>query len=291
MSSIFNSDDFGLKIYNRFPPKYREDDVGQDYALRRYLQALSEGGFKHSIDEINGITSLIDPDRVDSKVLPILFKQYGLDIFNSIPEEYLRYLLPKLGEAWSKKGSFSVVEFITSSLSGIKTTAKVVYDEKNNPIVDVKLEMDYNIGDYFPEAVQFTRLLENFVPFYCDINMVYSYLFYESQILVGKEQDLYTIHDTKYEIGAFSSDRSFVKKGTSAVFGEALMGVSVLGTVSEVDTNEYHVVEERAESGNLFIPVDTCTNRSYNVLNSSFFTNGLYCYDLVTVGGTTEVVF
>ena len=121
MSNILNSEDFGLKIYNRFPPKYREDDVGQKYALKRYIESASEGGFKHAIDDVNGITNLIDPDKVSSTVLPTLFQQYGLEIFNGIPEEYLRYLLPKLGEAWSKKGSLSVIEFITSSLSGIKT--------------------------------------------------------------------------------------------------------------------------------------------------------------------------
>lgn len=206
MSSILNSDDFGLKIYNRFPPKYREDDVGQNYALKRYLQALSDGGFKYAIDEINGITTLIDPDKVDAKVLPVLFKQYGLDIFNGIPEEYLRYLLPKLGEAWSKKGSLSVVEFITSSLSGIKTSTEVNYDEKDNPIVNVRLEMDYNIGDYFPEAEQFTRLLENFVPFYCDVSMLYSYLFHETQVLVGKEDDYLSIIDIMNEKGFIPHD-------------------------------------------------------------------------------------
>ena len=42
MSNILNSKDFGLKIYNRFPPKYREDDVEQKYALKRYIQSLSE---------------------------------------------------------------------------------------------------------------------------------------------------------------------------------------------------------------------------------------------------------
>ena len=289
MSNILNSEDFGLKIYNRFPPKYREDDTLYNYSLKRYLQALSDGGFKYSIDEINGITSLIDPDNVDSKVLPILFQQYGLDIFNGIPEEYLRYLVPKLGEAWSKKGSLSVVEFITSSLSGIKTSTDVYYDENNNPIIDVKLEMDYNMGDYFPEAEQFTRLLNNFVPFYCDINMVYSYLFYESQILVGKEKVLETLF--LFPELESASIGLHIKSETSAVLGEALMGVSVLGTSLDVDTNEDLVVEKRVDSGSLLIPIDTSTNRSYNVLNSSFFTNGLYCYDLVTVGGTTEIVF
>ena len=202
MSNILNSEDFGLKIYNRFPPKYREDDVGQNFALKRYLQALADGGFKYSIDEINGITHLIDPDRVDARILPILYKQYGLDIFNGIPEEYLRYLLPKLGEAWSKKGSLSVIEFVTSSLSGIKTTTDVTYDDFNNPLIDVKLEMDYSIGDYFPDVEQFTRLLENFIPFYCDMNLIYSYLFYETQILRAKDDyDIMNILDHREEKG------------------------------------------------------------------------------------------
>ena len=177
MSNILNSEDFGLKIYNRFPPKYREDDAKENFALRNYLQVLSEGGFKYSIDEINGILNLIDPNNVDSKVLPMLFKQQGLEIFNGIPEQYLRYLLPKLGEAWSKKGSLSVLEFITSSLSGVKTSTEVIYEEgKEDPFVAVRLEMDYNIGDYFPEAEHFNRLLKNFVPFYCDVILLYSYL-------------------------------------------------------------------------------------------------------------------
>ena len=189
MSNILNSKDFGLKIYNRFPPKYREDDALNDYALMRYLEALSDGGFKHSIDDINGIINLIDADKVDSKVLPIMFKQYGLEIFNGIPEQYLRYLLPKLGETWSRKGSLSAVEFITSSLSGIKTTTNIAYDEKENPTVIVRLEMDYSLGDYFPDTEQFKRLLTNFVPFYSDVDMVYSYLFYESQVLNSKDND------------------------------------------------------------------------------------------------------
>lgn len=202
MSSILNSEDFGLKIYNRFPPKYREDDVSQKFALKRYLQSLSDGGFKYSIDEINGITHLIDPDKVQSEVLPILFKQYGLNIFNGIPEEYLRYLLPKLGEAWSKKGSLSVVEFITSSLSGIKTSTNVWYDEFNDPIIDVKLEMDYSLGDYFPDVKQFTRLLKNFIPFYCDMSLIYSYLFYETQVLRSKDDyNLFVIKDHREEKG------------------------------------------------------------------------------------------
>ena len=228
MSNILNSEDFGLKIYNRFPPKYREDDVGQNFALKRYLQALSDGGFKYSIDEINGIADLKDPDKVDSKVLPILFKQYGLDIFNGIPEEYLRYLLPKLGEAWTKKGSLSVIEFITSSITGVKTDTEVKFDSQENPLINVKFEMDYNLNGYFPESNQFMRLLENFVPFYCDLGLVYSYLFYENQILVGKDEEVFAnIHENKSEKGLLGLRKTPVYHGSS-VLNEIVLGDFIL---------------------------------------------------------------
>ena len=371
MSNILNSKDFGLKIYNRFPPKYREDDVEQKYALKRYIQSLSDGGFKYCIDEINGIIDLIDPYKTDSKVLPILFKQYGLEVFNGIPETYLRYLLPKLGEAWSKKGSLSVIEFITSSLSGIKTSTGISYDDSNNPIIDVKLEMDYNIGNYFPEVEQFNKLLTKFVPFYCDTNLIYSYLFYEEQVLRTKDIDcIDNITDIKDEIGqipytqrtnyyppqiglvnkvlnstfilneyfeaGYSSDyyedtiithtlesssilnefgetdkfldnikvpfseqlqlnfSEFSEEHPVMVCNESVnidRGVSTQDGGESADKFEDYIVENTTDYGSLSQPIDnSCTNRTYNMLNKSFYTNRIYGYDKVTVSGTTFVI-
>lgn len=402
MSNILNSNDFGLKIYNKFPPKYREDDIEQNFALKRYVEALSDGGFKHSIDEINGITHLIDPDKADAKVLSILFKQYGLEVFHGIPEEYLRYLLPRLGEAWAKKGSISVIEFVTSALSGTKASTNVTYDKMDNPIIEVKLEMDYSLSDYIPDAKQFTRLLGNFVPFYCDMNLIYSYLFYETQVLrtqdtgdvlnifdhreekgfipfssgrrqypqIGTEKrklnttlrlnELFTvdtepdhIEDTiKYvlkEKGSFDrrkshthfkpmlntgctlnnlltlseyvdtdwntdkiglipiNETSVVKpvvtltdktlvmynestglwsKGrkieNNAVLGEAVLGESVFATYNDyADIVEDKVTQNLVSFGNLGQPVDAHTNNQYNTLNSSFYLNGIHCYDII----------
>lgn len=291
MSSIFNGDDFGLKIYNRFPPKYREDDVGQNYALKRYLQSLSDGGFKYAIDEISGLTSIIDYSTVDAKVLPILFKQYGLEVFNGIPEEYLRYLLPRLGEAWSKKGSLSAIDFISSSIAGVKTSTEVTYDEQDNPNVAIRLEMDYTLGNYFPEVSQFLRLLENFVPFYCNLGILYSYFFQEQGYVKGVDTD----HDIKvsdiHEESTNFSLWSHINENSS-VFGRAVLGFAVMGvrdiTADEVENN---IVQEVQESTILTQPIDSFTNSGYNLLNGSFYTNAVYSYSVVTVGGNKEVLF
>ena len=242
MSNILSSEDFGLKLYNRFPPKYREDDIKENFALMRYLQVLSDGGFKYSINEINGLLNLLDPDKVDSKVLPILFKQYGLEIFNGIPEQYLRYLLPKLGEAWSKKGSLGVIEFITTSLSGIKTSTEINYDSDGNPSVGVRLEMDYNIGDYFPEVEHFNRILKNFVPFYCDVVLLYSYLFYESKVLKIVEDCTTHIQNKTDDKGLF---RLYIQKTPENSFlGYSLFGYSVFGNVGDKDIYDADIIKD-----------------------------------------------
>lgn len=291
-TNTLNSDDFGIKIYNRFPPKYREDDVGQNYSLRRYLESLSDGGFKYAIDDINGITTLIDPDKVDAKVLPILFKQYGLDIFNGIPEEYLRYLLPKLGEAWSKKGSLGVVEFITSSLSGVKVSTDIVYED-DTPTINVKLEMDYKLGDYFPDSNQFNRLLENFIPFYCDVAILYSYFFHDSQSIFIDSDYYDTLIDFSEENLSVSSIG--VQPENTSVLNLLVLGESVLGIGGENADKFYDIITENLEENinlvNSQFDFVALTNNSSFTLNNNFCTTTMSCYDKITVDGTSTIVY
>ena len=179
--AFLSSEDFGLKIYNKFPPMYREDDAKVNYALKRYLQSVGDGGFKYAIDEWNGILNIYNPSNIDSNMLSILYEQFGFDLFYGIPEEYLRYLLPRLSEAWKKKGSLDVVEYVVYALSGIKTTTEVHTDSQDNILLDVRLEMDFAMGSFFPDPSQFKRILDKFIPYYVDSTLIYSYVFYESQ--------------------------------------------------------------------------------------------------------------
>lgn len=239
MSNILDSKDFGLKIYNKFPPKYREDDVEQLYALKNYLESLADGGFKYTIDDINGLMHLIDPSKIDAKLLPTLFKQYGLNVFNGIPEDYLRRLLPNLGEAWSNKGSLDVLEFITSSLSGVKTNTEIKYDEDGNPLIDVRLEMDYNLGDYFPDARQFNRILDNFLPFYADKTLIYSYVFKDLIGAVANEEEFTEIvHKAENDnIGILLHG---VPETRNALFNHSIFGLGLFNSLDMKIPTEVH---------------------------------------------------
>lgn len=279
MSNILNSEDFGLKIYNRFPPKYREDDVGQKLALKRYLQALSDGGFRYIIQDTNGLLDIKDPSRTSLDILLNLYKQYGLEVFNGIPENYLRSLLPYLSSAWKYKGSIDIIEFVTTTLSGIKVSSEINYadsrtalfgdavlghalfDNKNSyetPIITVRLEMDFSLSDYFPSSEQFRRILENFVPFYCDLALVYSYVYSDENAIIFREYNIDHLTDTKIESRNISSTEvsrdkvnlamnessSFIQSGSARFNTGATFGTSLFGFIPDHTKIKYAPVSD-----------------------------------------------
>ena len=187
MNDILNEKDFGLKIYNRFPKCYQEEDIYQNYSLKRYLSALSDGGYKFVIEDINRLNNLINSDKIDLKYLDILYAQYGFDmsLIRDMPETFLRKFLLQLGVAYQKKGSIDIIEFVSSTISGIKT--KVEMGSEDN--VNIKLEMDYTLGDNFPEASQLLKLIREFTPFYLTLALLYQYVYTESADLKGVDEE------------------------------------------------------------------------------------------------------
>ena len=193
MSNVLSNEDFGLKLYNTLPNMYRTDDALVNFALKRYLTALADGGFAKVIEEINELLTLVDSDKIRSDLLPILFNHYGFDIFNGIPEIYLRKMLPMISELFSFKGSITSIEYLTTVVSGIKTTitssntvsrfdtgdpfgVAVFNSSENN--MDVKLELDFdsssNRGSEMPNREQLLRIVKEFLPFFCDATIIYA---------------------------------------------------------------------------------------------------------------------
>ena len=205
--SILDSSIFGDKIYNKFPSKYRADDVNTGYALKRFIFALSEGGFKYIIDDTNGLLNLIRSDTSRPDVLKALYEQYGMEVFNGIPEEYLRRFLPFLADASSYRGSLTAIDFISTSVTGIPTTTEIVANDEDNSIdVTVTLELTSSVLKYFPDYNQLTRILENFIPFYCTLYVVYNYSYGDEDsfhLFVGHAiKFINTIYPTDIEVEA-----------------------------------------------------------------------------------------
>ena len=212
MSTTLNGTKFGERLYDTLPHLYHSEDEMVDFALKRYLQALADGGYAYVIDELNGILDLNDPTKTPAELLPVLFEQYGLPIFNGIPEAYLRKLLPILRDLYARKGATTVIEYLTSIISDVKSEVIISPDFKENYHIDIKLEMDYDQQGArdLPDREQLLRIIKEFLPFFIEVTFIFSYLFYELAKIQAKEFS----HDYITEIRS-EHTRLPSKKGTS----------------------------------------------------------------------------
>lgn len=251
MSKTLDSKNFGDKLYNSLPEMYRVDDANENFALKRYLQSLADGGFEKVIEETNGLMTLVDPDKVDKDILPVLFKSYGFEVFNGIPELYLRKLLPMVSKLFALKGSITSVEYLTSLVSGVKSTVEVSDSFNEDHSIDVKLDLDYNLSpSELPDREQLLRIISEFVPFYCSVVIVYSYFFNDD--FRAYVQDTYSRDYVTFS----SSDSARLK------FEES--GEKIKMTLTNED-----------ELSPLFIDYNTVLNSIENRLNTSFVLNNM----------------
>lgn len=266
MSKILDSKTFGDKLYKSLPQIYRTADKDVDYSLKRYFQSLSDGGFSHIIDETNDLMSVVDSDKTSMKNLPSLFKSYGLEIFNGVPEMYLRKLLPLVGNLFSQKGSITPVEYLTSLISGVKSTVAVSETFRDDHSLNVTLEMDYGQEQKdIPDKEQLVRIIKEFVPFFCNVTIVYSYF-------LAEELKIY-LHD---ELGAdtYASGEDGALKATD----EEERKISIVAVTETINPSYF------ADYNSLL--GDTTT-----VLGSTFILNNINSYDIIKKNGEEEFVF
>lgn len=264
MSELLNSETFGDKIYDRFPEVYKRDDKFNNYALKRYVKTAGEG-FKCVIDETNGITDLIDSDKVDSKILPVVYSSHGLDIFNGIPETYLRNLVPTLNPLFSRKGSMSSIEYLCTVVSGILCTVNVQNFSSNNR-VDVIVDMDSTQSENFPNVEQMWRIIKEFIPFYCNVSLVFNYSFKDSFLVGFKEFVCSDNITTTY------------KENSTFKFSDKLEDEYSLTTKEHIDLFNGSIHEN-----------SNFLNSKIYTLTNNIFLNSCNGYDTIIINGETTV--
>lgn len=268
MSKTLNSNKFGDILYNSLPEVYRTEDEKANFALKRYLQSLSEGGFAKVIEETNNLLTLVDSEKIDTKLLPILFKSYGFEIFNGVPEMYLRKLLPMVSELFSMKGSITSVEFLTSIISGVKSTIDVSESFNEDHAVDVILEMDYGAEQSeMPDRQQLLRIIREFVPFFCNVTIVFSYFF--SEEFKTYVQEAYFLDTVQTSNEDSISDVEF----------------------EEELIQKFITSYADSKSGIEFRDYNSLTGTKDALLNSTFILNNVSSYDIIKKNGKETSLF
>ena len=111
---LLNAENFGEKIYNRFPVKYRDDDLKNEIALYRYITAIGDSAFKDTIQNINGLLNLLDTSLLPDTFLPVILRHYGLNVdgIEDVPSKYLRHLLNGLPTAVRYRGNVGAIKYL-----------------------------------------------------------------------------------------------------------------------------------------------------------------------------------
>lgn len=109
--------------YKRLPEIYRREDakVGIDYTLKRYLEALDEGGVQQVFGELLSLYDILDVENCPPEVLPLLSRMLGYNYIEEVDIETQRKIIANLIELYKRKGTASVISFITREFTKFDT--------------------------------------------------------------------------------------------------------------------------------------------------------------------------
>lgn len=115
---------FNDYLYNRLPEVYRREDskIGVDFALKRYLEAVDEGGIQTLFGELLSLYDILEVETCPSNVLPLLSKMFGYNYIEEVDEATQRKIIANLIELYKRKGTKSVINFITREFTQFDTT-------------------------------------------------------------------------------------------------------------------------------------------------------------------------
>lgn len=126
---LTDNKDFGQYLYDRLPEIHRKRDSeeGIDYALLRFLQVLNEGGITTLFNEMLELYDILQVDKMPSDIVPLIGQLLGYEYRDDLEEDIQRKIIQNLIELYKRKGTKSVLNFITREFT--KYDAKVTETE------------------------------------------------------------------------------------------------------------------------------------------------------------------
>lgn len=158
-------------LYGRkLPQVYREYDSTVKLTLKRYLDSLIEGGFCGSIEDIERVMLLIDPENIPEKFFPYLCESFGLEYFPDIDVSYQRKFLMNIGEFTKRRGTFFSVRYMIRALTGLEAELYLEGNTLNITLLSKTLEqmnsMEISVGII-------RNYIQTQIPYYITPNITY----------------------------------------------------------------------------------------------------------------------
>ena len=164
--SITSKNLLNLLYYKKLPKIYQDADARVDYQLKRYLESLIDGGFCGSIEDIERVLLLVDPETIPEEFLPYLYASFGLEYFPDISATYQRKLLLNLGELMRRRGTFSCVRFLIKVLTGLESELSF---ENGELIIVLLAKTIEQINSVETSMYVIENLIRSYIPYFVNI--------------------------------------------------------------------------------------------------------------------------
>lgn len=195
------ADNLLTHLYTRKLPKlYRDADISVDYALKRYLQTLIEGGYLHVISDAERLRQLVNPISCPAEFFPHLYESFGLTYYPDIDIKYHRRFLSNFGEIMRRRGTYSCIDYLVRTVTGIPVTLTYTRTYGGEPgrylIVTLVAETMAQLEGIDTSIQVIQRFIGDFIPYYITpvvVSQVNSqYLSNENHLYGGAMQVFYS---------------------------------------------------------------------------------------------------
>lgn len=142
--ALSTNDLLNYAYYRCLPQIYRDKDSELGMPLFRYLSSIILYGYRDSIEDIEGIITIIDPENCPEEYFPLLYSCFGLDYYPDVGVIYHRKILMNYGELRRRRGTYSCVRFLVKVLTGLEVNLSYFrgyHDEVYGRYLEVKLQV------------------------------------------------------------------------------------------------------------------------------------------------------
>lgn len=172
--STFSEKLLDLLYFRKLPKVYRDMDAENNFALKRYLQSLLEGGVSPLSLLTDKLLTLNDPLQCPDEFFPLLCASFGVPFYKDIPLIYQRRFLNSYGDIFKRKGTFSIVRFLAKTMTGFH--ADLLFQEEPDGeylTVTLLVEDTKQLEELDVATETIRRYIKEYVPYFINIEMMY----------------------------------------------------------------------------------------------------------------------